>query len=223
MNKKKKPFNTPEPENKQTVASEVAETEEPVETETATGTEETVKATQASPQSEEKKADPGKDTNHKQVSVSAEELEAAKRAFERIKKEKEETVALLQRNQADFENYRRRNASLRLDSLDEGKRNCVKDLLPVLDNFDRALEQCGEELTPWQEGIKLVYKQLMDTLKKQGLSEIETDGKFDPTIHEAVMQEAVEGKESGTILAVFQKGYRVGDKVIRPSMVKVAQ
>ena len=66
-------------------------------------------------------------------------------------------------------------------------------------------------------------KQLMDTLQKLGLSEIEADGKFDPNLHNAVMQEKVEGKESGEILAVFLKGYRVGDKIIRHTMVKVAE
>lgn len=164
------------------------------------------------------------DTSETKVfTMTAEEMEAARNAVEQLKKEKDETIALLQRNQADFDNYRRRNASVRLDSLEEGKRNCISELLPVLDNFDRAMEQCGDEPTPWQEGIILVQKQLMETLSKLGLNEIETDCKFDPVKHEAVMQEAADGKESGDILAVFQKGYRVGDKIIRPSMVKVAQ
>lgn len=164
------------------------------------------------------------DTSETKVfTMTAEEMETARNAVEQLKKEKDETIALLQRNQADFDNYRRRNASVRLDSLEEGKRNCISELLPVLDNFDRAMEQCGDEPTPWQEGIILVQKQLMETLSKLGLNEIETDCKFDPVKHEAVMQEAADGKESGDILAVFQKGYRVGDKIIRPSMVKVAQ
>lgn len=165
-----------------------------------------------------------KDTSEKKLyTLTEEEMETARKAVEQLKKEKEETITLLQRNQADFDNYRRRNASVRLESLEEGKRNCIAELLPVLDNFDRAMAQCGEEPSPWQEGIKLVQKQLMDTLAKLGLNEIETDGKFDPAKHEAVMQEPAEGKESGEITAVFQKGYRVGDKIIRPSMVKVAQ
>ena len=156
---------------------------------------------------------------------TAEEFKQAKDALEKLRKEKEEAIGLLQRNQADFDNFRRRNESVRTDSLEEGKRNCIKELLPVLDNFDRAMEAeaADESGAGWREGIKLVHKQLMDALHKQGLSEIEADGKFDPNLHNAVMQEKVEGKESGEILAVFLKGYRVGDKIIRHTMVKVAE
>lgn len=156
--------------------------------------------------------------------LTAEEMQAAKERIEKLQKEKEETVQLLQRNQADFDNYRRRNAGIRADSLEEGKRDCIEALLPVLDNFERALAvQAEGEAAAYMEGIALVYRQLTDALQKQGLSEIETEGKFDPNLHNAVMQEAVEGKESGEILAVFQKGYRVGDRIIRHSMVKVAE
>jgi molecular chaperone GrpE len=135
----------------------------------------------------------------------------------------EEYLALAQRTQADFDNFRRRNASVRSESLEEGKRNCIKELLPVLDNFDRAMENDGAAEEAWHEGVRLVHRQLLDTLQKLGMSEVETDGKFDPNLHNAVMQEKVEGKESGDILAVFQKGYRVGDRIIRYSMVKVAE
>ena len=130
--------------------------------------------------------------------LTAEEMKTARERIESLQREKEETVALLQRNQADFDNYRRRNATVRTDSLEEGRRECIKSLLPV-------------------------HRQLLETLQKMGMSEIDTSGKFDPNIHEAVMQEAVEGMESGAIIAVFQKGYRVGDRIIRHSMVKVAE
>ena len=150
-------------------------------------------------------------------------MKTARERIESLQKEKEETVALLQRNQADFDNYRRRNATVRTDSLEEGRRECIKSLLPVLDNFDRAMENDSAEDSSWREGVKLVHRQLLETLQKMGMSEIDTSGKFDPNIHEAVMQEAVEGMESGAIIAVFQKGYRVGDRIIRHSMVKVAE
>ena len=150
-------------------------------------------------------------------------MKTARERIESLQREKEETVALLQRNQADFDNYRRRNATVRTDSLEEGRRECIKSLLPVLDNFDRAMENDSAEDSSWREGVKLVHRQLLETLQKMGMSEIDTSGKFDPNIHEAVMQEAVEGMESGAIIAVFQKGYRVGDRIIRHSMVKVAE
>lgn len=155
--------------------------------------------------------------------LTAEEMKTARERIESLQREKEETVALLQRNQADFDNYRRRNAAVRTDSLEEGRRECIKSLLPVLDNFDRAMENDSTEDSSWHEGVKLVHRQLLETLQKMGMSEIDTTGKFDPNIHEAVMQEAVDGKESGAIIAVFQKGYRVGDRIIRHSMVKVAE
>ena len=155
--------------------------------------------------------------------LTAEEFAAAKAHIEAITKEKDETVVLLQRIQADFDNFRRRNASIRLDSYEEGKRDTVKELLPALDNLERALDAIHAESEGLREGIAMVQRQMLDSLKKLGLEEIENDCKFDPTKHEAVMREKVEGKESGEIVVVFQKGYRMGDRVIRHCMVKVAE
>ena len=155
--------------------------------------------------------------------LTAEEFKTVQEHIQTLQKQKDETVALLQRNQADFDNFRRRNASVRADSLEEGKRECIKALLPALDNFDRALQAEGAGDESWREGVRLVHRQLMDSLQKLGLSEIEAEGKFDPNVHEAVMQEKAEGRERGDILAVLQKGYRVGERIVRHSMVKVAE
>lgn len=155
--------------------------------------------------------------------LTAEEFAAAKAHIETITKEKDETVALLQRIQADFDNFRRRNASIRLDSYEEGKRDTVKALLPALDSLERALESIPEENASWREGITMVHRQMLDSLKKLGLEEIETDCKFDPGKHEAVMREKVDGKDSDEIVVVLQKGYRMGDRIIRHCMVKVAE
>ena len=155
--------------------------------------------------------------------LTAEEFAAAKAHIEAITKEKDETVTLLQRIQADFDNFRRRNASIRLDSYEEGKRDTVKELLPALDNLERALDAIPAENASLREGIAMVQRQVLDSLKKLGLEEIEDDCKFDPNKHEAVMREKVDGKESGDIVVVFQKGYRMGDRVIRHCMVKVAE
>ncbi len=164
------------------------------------------------------------------VTLTAEEFQKAQdhiaelvKQIGELRKKNEETVNLLQRNQADFDNYRKRNASIRADSIESGKQECIKALLPVLDNFDRAMGTESDDGNGWRAGIELVHRQLLDVLGKMGMTEIETDGKFDPNVHEAVMQESAEDKESGDITAVFQKGYRVGKTVIRPSMVKVAQ
>ena len=168
-------------------------------------------------------AEPAGDADQETYTLTAEEFAAAKAHIEALTKEKDETVVLLQRIQADFDNFRRRNASIRLDSYEEGKRDAVKELLPALDSLERALDSIPEEGALWRDGIVLVQRQMMDALKKLGLEEIESDCKFDPTKHEAVMREKTEGKESGEIVVVFQKGYRMGDKIIRHCMVKVAE
>jgi len=155
--------------------------------------------------------------------LTAEEFAAAKAHIEAITKEKDETVNLLQRIQADFDNFRRRNASIRLDSYEEGKRDTVKELLPALDNLERALDAIPAENASLREGIAMVQRQMLDSLKKLGLEEVESDCIFDPNKHEAVMREKVDGKESGEIVVVFQKGYRMGDRIIRHCMVKVAE
>lgn len=185
------------------------------------------------PPVEEQKATETAETNDKStaeneipesVTLTRDEFKQVKERIDQLEKEKESDVALLQRLQADFDNYRRRNASIVADSLDEGARNLIKSLLPVLDNLDRALDNVPEdEKTAWVEGIQLVSKQLYETLQKAGLEEIEAEGQFDPELHDAVMQEEDEEKESGEITAVFQKGYKVKNRIIRHSMVKVAK
>jgi len=173
---------------------------------------------------EAKSAEPEvQDAEPDSYTLTAEEFQAAKTHIEALQKEKDETVQLLQRIQADFDNFRRRNASVRLDSYEEGKRDCIKELLPILDNFERAMEHAAASDENWREGIALVRRQFSDSLKKLGLEEIEADGKFDPNLHEAIAREKTEGRESGEILQVLQKGYRVGDRILRHSIVKVTE
>ena len=155
--------------------------------------------------------------------LSREEFDEVKAHIASLQKEKDEMTALAQRTQADFDNFRRRNATVRTDGIADGKRELLTQLLPVLDNFDRAIEADDGAADPWREGVKLVWKQMHDTLAKLGMTEVPTDGAFDPDIHNAVMQEKVEGKESGTILMVLQKGYRLNDRILRHAMVKVAE
>ena len=156
------------------------------------------------------------------VTMTKEELETVKKHIDELQKKLDDTIALLQRNQADFDNFRKRNASVRADSYDEGKRDCIKALLPVLDDFDRVAES-DASAEGWADGVKLVHKKFAEILKKEGLEEIPSDGAFDPELHNAVMTEAVEGLESGNIVQTFQKGYKVKEKIIRHSMVKVSE
>ena len=167
-------------------------------------------------------AEGAEETLPETVTLSREEFCSVRAHIEKLQKEKDDTVQLAQRLQADFDNFRRRNASVHTDSLEEGERNVIKSLLPVLDNFDRALENCGDA-TGWAEGILLVHKQLLDALHKAGLEEIPASGMFDPELHEAVMQEEVEGAEPGAVTGVLQKGYKVKNRILRHSMVKVAK
>ena len=157
------------------------------------------------------------------IQLKREEFLEVKNHIAGLEKERDEMKALAQRVQADFDNFRRRNATVMTDCREEGLRSCIKELLPVLDNFDRAMESAKGVQNDWLEGVRLVQRQLMETLGKCGLKEIPAEGMFDPNLHEAVMQEAAEGAESGAILAVFQKGYQVNDRIIRHSMVKVAK
>ena len=157
------------------------------------------------------------------ISLSKEEFEKVKARMDQLQAERDNTVALAQRVQADFDNFRRRNAGIYADSVDEGIRSVVKELLPVLDNLERALENADGIDESWFSGIKMVERQFAECLGKCGLEEISADGAFDPELHNAVMQEEAEGKESGTILEVLQKGYKVKNRIIRHSMVKVAK
>jgi len=157
------------------------------------------------------------------VTLTREEYEQVKAHIESLQKEKDSTVEVAKRLQAEFDNYRKRNAAIHADSVSEGERNVIKNLLGVLDNLDRALLSSQGVDENFVNGVKLVQKGLWDSLAKFGLEEILTEGKFDPELHEAVMQEEVEGMEEGDITGVFQKGYRVKERILRHSMVKVAK
>jgi molecular chaperone GrpE len=130
------------------------------------------------------------------------------------------------RLQADFDNFRRRT---RLDTEAAQKyraQSIVSDLLPVLDNFERALQTQvdQEQAKSLLQGMEMVYRLLQEALKKEGVEAIEAVGtQFDPHLHQAVMQVEAEDSESGMVLEEFQKGYKLKDRVIRPSMVKVSQ
>ncbi len=136
----------------------------------------------------------------------------------------EEYLATAQRVAADFENYRKRAAREQGDLVARASERLVKELLPVLDDLERALEAAAEhEEAKLEEGVALVHRALADLLAREGLAEIEADGAFDPHVHEALLSQPAEGQEAGAILQVLQKGYRLGDRVVRPARVIVAE
>lgn len=133
----------------------------------------------------------------------------------------DEYLKLAQRTKADFENFRRRNESVRADSYADGQRSVAAAMLPVKDNLERALQSAQEE-SPLKSGIELTLKQLRETFDKLGVTEIDRLGeKFDPNLENAVMQGAPEDGEPGTVCMVLQKGYQMGGHVLRHAMVKV--
>lgn len=158
------------------------------------------------------------------VETSAtEELEKKIASLEAELEEKENRYLRLQ---ADFENSRRR-ARLDLEAAQKYRaQSLISDLLPVLDNFERALnvETDNEQTKSLLQGMEMIHRTLLDALKKEGVEPIESQGKeFDPNFHQAVMQVEEEGFDSNIVVEEFQKGYLLKDRVIRPAMVKVNQ
>lgn len=145
--------------------------------------------------------------------------------LERAEAEREELRELLQRKQAEFENYRKRIEREKADVLAHAAADLVKEVLPVLDNLERAIEAAEENSDPQLvEGVKIVHRQFRDILTRRGLEEIPSaDESFDPHVHEAVSRVETEDHTEGKIVDVFQKGYRFKDRLLRPSMVSVAQ
>jgi molecular chaperone GrpE len=142
--------------------------------------------------------------------------------LEALRNENEELIDTLQRLQADFENYRKRAAREQESLVARAGERIVKELLPVLDDLERALEAAEHhEEAKLEDGVKLVHRQLEQLLGKEGLAPVETDGKFDPHVHEALLTQPSSAEE-GSVIEVLQKGYRLGDRVLRPARVVVA-
>ncbi len=149
-------------------------------------------------------------------------IEQWQAALETAVAQRDEYLDSLRRTQADFQNFKRRNQTARADGYEDGVREAIAAMLPSIDNLERALDAAdkagvNDGLT---DGVRMTLTTLLDGLKRFGFEEVPSLGEqFDPEKHNAVMREA--GEEPGKILEVFQKGYRVKDKIIRYAMVKV--
>jgi molecular chaperone GrpE len=154
----------------------------------------------------------------------AEEVENTQEVqeVEALVKERDDLLDTLQRLQAEFDNYRKRAARDQQSLVARANERLVKELVPVLDDLERALEaaEAHEEAT-LEEGVALVTRSFGDILRKENLEEIPTEGKFDPHVHEALLSQPADAEE-GSIIEVIQKGYRLGDRVIRPARVVIA-
>ncbi|MBW2500665.1 MAG: nucleotide exchange factor GrpE [Deltaproteobacteria bacterium] len=151
---------------------------------------------------------------------AAQELEALRGEFEAVK---DRYIRL----QADFENHRRRTLKERQEALQYGHENLVKDLLEAVDNLDRAIEhasRAGGDFEGMLQGVELVRRDLLGALAKHGVNGIEAEGAaFDPNLHEAMAQEEDDTVQPGTVVRVFQKGYQLRDRLLRPARVVVSK
>lgn len=149
------------------------------------------------------------------------EIDDLQKQLEAAKKQSDEYLNMAQRVQADFENFRRRNNAVRADAYEDGARAFIKTILPVMDNLERALAAESADAA-LHEGVSMVHRQLSEALEKRGVTVIDCAGeKFDPRLEDAVMQADASEGEPGTVCLVLQKGYQLGDVVLRHAMVKV--
>jgi molecular chaperone GrpE len=181
------------------------------------GNAEAEEAVAAAEEAAEEKAEEQQAEEAKEESAEpeAKDEEAEKKAAEA---ESERYMRLM----AEFQNYKRRAAKEKADTLQYANEKIVGELLPVLDNFERALDTETEDIEGYVKGMKLIFEQLRTALGSAGLEEIKAmDEEFDPNVHNAVMTDNVDEKDDGIITKVLQKGYKLRDKVVRPSMVAV--
>jgi len=139
-----------------------------------------------------------------------------------LEAERDEYLNDLKRVAAEFENYRKRVLRDQESLVARAHERLVKELLPVLDDLERALAAAEEhEEAKLEEGVRLVHRELKAALDREGLAEIDTNGVFDPHVHEALLSQPSEAEE-GSVLEVLQKGYKLGDRILRPARVVVA-
>ena len=162
-------------------------------------------------------------TTHDEQQVEAEvEGESLEERLASAEAEAQGHLDDLRRLAAEFDNYRKRVARDQAALVERAAERLVKELLPVLDDLERALEAAArhEEAT-LEDGVRLVHRALSDALRKEGLTEIATEGAFDPHVHEALLSQPSEEPE-GSVIQVIQKGYELGDRVLRPARVVVS-
>jgi molecular chaperone GrpE len=141
-----------------------------------------------------------------------------------LEKERDEYLDSLRRLKAEFDNYRKRTAREHEAMSVRANEALLRELLPILDDLERALEAAEEhEEAKLEDGVRLVQRALAEAVRRHGLEEIETNGAFDPHVHEALLTQPAEDAEPGAVLQVLQKGYRLGDRVLRPARVVVAE
>ena len=166
--------------------------------------------------------DPTQEASEAEQTEAAEETNLADELAAAVAKQ-EEYLNMAQRVQADFDNFRRRNQNVRKEAFDDGARTFATTLLPVIDNLERAIAAAANTSdASLKEGVEMIHRQLSDAFTKRGITVIDRKGEaFDPNLENAVMQGTADEGEPGTVCMVLQKGYKMGDHVLRFAMVKV--
>ena len=179
------------------------------------------KAERAKNMSEENKI-PQEQEAAQETAEQVVDVAALQEELEKTKAQCEEYLDMAQRKQAEFANYRRRTEGVRQEAFDDGRRDAIDKLLPVIDNLERALAAAGDHEEGLKAGVEMVLRQTKETFAKMGVEEIDPLGQpFDAELHNAVMQGSEDEGEPGTVCMVLQKGYKLGNRVIRHAMVKV--
>jgi molecular chaperone GrpE len=143
--------------------------------------------------------------------------------LEELRRERDALQDRLLRTAAEFDNYRKRMDRERRELADYTAGEAIKDLLPIIDNLERALQASAQD-DPLRKGVELIHKQMLEMLRKRGVTPIEALGAdFDPNVHEAVSHEESDQHREGEVMEELQRGYKVGERLLRPSMVKVAK
>ena len=143
--------------------------------------------------------------------------------LEEVRRERDAVQDRLLRTAAEFDNYRKRMDRERRDLAESTAGEVMKELLPIIDNLERALH-AAEQDDPLRKGVELIHKQMLEMLRKRGVRPIEALGAdFDPNFHQAVIHEESAQHREGEVMEELQRGYVVGDRLLRPSMVKVAK
>jgi molecular chaperone GrpE len=146
-----------------------------------------------------------------------------------LRRERDELHERLLRTAAEFDNYRKRTDRERRDLVSAASADLIRDLLPIVDDLERALAATADQAAPevaerYRSGVELIHRQLLDVLRRRGVDTLDVVGKdFDPEWHESVGDEPADGRRDGEITAELRRGYRIGPKLLRPAMVRVAK
>jgi molecular chaperone GrpE len=164
-------------------------------------------------------------TTHPDDAAEAEATAATAADTSELQKQRDDLYDRLLRTSAEFDNYRKRIERERQQASESAAAGVILDLLPLVDDFERALNaEPGKDADAYRQGVELIHKQLVEILRRRGVRPVEALGAdFDPHFHQAVVYEPAEGRRDGEVIEEFRRGYMLGDRLLRPAMVKVAK